>query len=238
MYRTIYIATSAAAVKDRQLEFINRNIANLNTIAYKKERVAFSSYVLQAQSPFEASTLVMLDPKPIITTDYTTGRLITTGNPLDLALKGKGFFVLEGNRYTRRGDFKLDSEGYLVNIDGKRVIGENSRPIKIPSGKVVITRDGSITVDGRKIARLKIVDFPAPYRLLKIGDSLYIPKGQLQPIESKAEVIQGSLEGSNINIIREMTLMIEATREFETFQKTIRAIDEASSKAINEIGRI
>ncbi|NOX21360.1 MAG: flagellar hook-basal body complex protein [Nitrospirae bacterium] len=238
MYRAIYIATSAASVKDRQLEFINRNLANLNTIGYKKERIAFSSFVLPKEFMFEASTKVMLNPSPIITTDYSEGKLINTGNPLDLALKGKGFFVLEGNRYTRRGDFRLDSEGYLINIDGMRVLGDNSMPIRIPSGKVIIAKDGSITVDGKRIARLKIVDFAEPYRLLRIGDSLYIPQGQQEPIESVAQVIQGSLEGSNVNIISEMTRMIEATREFETFQKTIRAIDEASSKAINEIGRI
>ncbi|RMG74153.1 MAG: flagellar hook basal-body protein, partial [Nitrospirae bacterium] len=103
MYRTIYIATSAAAVKDIQLEFINRNIANANTYGYKKERTAFSSFLPPSGSLFNTSARVFVNPDIIVGTDYTEGELLNTSNPLDLALRGKGFFALEGNRYTRRG---------------------------------------------------------------------------------------------------------------------------------------
>ncbi len=238
MYRAIYIATSAAAVKDRELEFINRNIANLNTIAYKKERTAFSSFLTAPQGVFNASTRVFLNPDITVTTDFSEGKLINTSNPLDLAIKGRGFFVLEGNRYTRRGDFQLDSEGYLVNYKGLKVLGANSKPIRVPSGKIIISRDGQITVDGRTVGRLKLVEFPDENKLIKVGDSLYVTSLQQQPVESDSEVLQGALEGSNINVIKEMVLMIDSMREFETFQRTIRAIDDISSKAINEIGRI
>ncbi len=238
MYRAIYIATSAAAVKDRELEFINRNIANLNTIAYKKERTAFRSFLTPAAGPFNASTRVFVDPGITIKTDFSEGRLINTGNSLDLAIKGKGFFVLEGNQYTRRGDFQLDSEGYLVNHKGLRVLGENSKPIKIPAGKIIISSDGTITVDSRPIGKIKLVEFPDENKLIKVGDSLYVTNIQQQPVKSDSEIVQGALEGSNINIVKEMVMMIDTLREFETFQRTIKAIDEVSSKAINEIGRI
>ncbi len=238
MYRAIYIATSAAAVKDRQLEFINRNIANLNTISYKKERTAFRSFISSSPGPFNASTRVFVDPGITIKTDFSEGRLIHTGNSLDLAIKGRGFFVLEGNRYTRRGDFQLDSEGYLVNYRGVKVLGANSKPIKIPAGKINISSDGTITVDNKSVGKLKIVEFPDESKLIKVGDSLFVTNMQQQPVESDSEVVQGALEGSNINIVKEMALMIDTLREFETFQRTIKAIDDMSSKAINEIGRI
>ncbi|RMG67003.1 MAG: flagellar basal-body rod protein FlgF, partial [Nitrospirae bacterium] len=119
-----------------------------------------------------------------------------------------------------------------------RVLDSNSKPIRIPGGKVTVSRDGTIMVDNIRVGRLKVVDFPTPYNLIKVGDSLYMPAGQQRPEDTDAVVIQGALEGSNVNIVKEMALMIDTIREFESFQRTIKSIDDMSSKAINEIGRI
>ncbi len=236
MYKGIYIATSGAIAKSVELMFRTRNIANSSTVGYKKEDVIFGSFPLPSATP--VAERVMKNTQAIITTDYSHGSIINTGNPLDLALSGDGFFVLEGEKYTRRGDFKLDSEGFLVNKDGIKVLGQGNQPIQLPPGRIEIGPDGTIIVNGTLVGRLKIVDFEKPYQLLRLGDSIYVPQAGETPQEVNTRVIQGSVEGANVNVISEMVRMIESMREFEAYQKMIRAFDESTQKAINEIGRI
>ncbi|MEC4685252.1 MAG: flagellar hook-basal body complex protein [Nitrospirota bacterium] len=237
MYKGIYIAASGAILKDAELSLTARNIANASTPGYKKERTSFSSFLLPSTENISNPERVMVEKGKVVT-DFSAGDFIKTGNPLDVAIEGDGFFVLEGERYTRRGDFRLDEEGYLLNIDGLKVMGVDDTPIQLPQGRVEIGPGGDILVNDTTVGRLKIVDFPQPYNLIQAGEATYLAPADLKPVESSSRVSPGVIEGSNVNIIKEMVGMIKTTREFETYQKMIQAFDSATSKALNEIGRI
>lgn len=236
MYRGLYIAASGAITKHANLIFHSRNIANSDTPAYKREWVVFSSFALPSVMP--VAERVMKDPMPILITDYSPGEMVHTGNPLDLSIKGDGFFSIEGNLYTRRGDFTIDRMGYLTTKTGKKVMGTNGRPIQLPPGQVEIGQSGEISVNGELVGAIRVVDFPKPYNLIKVGDSTYMPGPGSGPQDIQASVAPGTLEGSNVRVVHEMIEMIETMREFEAYQKMIRAFDESSRKATNEIGRI
>ncbi|HEB75797.1 MAG TPA: flagellar basal-body rod protein FlgF [Nitrospirae bacterium] len=237
MYKGIYIAASGAVLKEAELALTARNIANASTPGYKKERTSFSSYLLPAVRSVSGPERIMVDRAETIT-DFSPGRFIETGNPLDIAIEGDGFFALEGGRYTRRGEFRLDGDGYLVNTEGLKVVGADGAAIQLPPGKVDIGPGGEISVNGVPAGRLKLVDFARPYRLSKAGDATYTAPADARPAAASARVLPGVIEDSNVNVIKEMVGMIRTTREFETYQKMIQAFDSASSKALNEIGRI
>ena len=124
-------------------------------------------------------------------TDFSAGDFIKTGNPLDVAIEGDGFFVLEGEKYTRRGDFRLDEDGYLINIDGLKVMGADKTPLQLPQGRVEIGSGGNIVVDGKTAGRLRIVDFPQPYKLILAGEATYLAPAELKPVESSSRVSPG-----------------------------------------------
>ncbi|NOZ25525.1 MAG: flagellar hook basal-body protein [Nitrospirae bacterium] len=237
MYKGIYIAASGAVLKDAELSLTARNIANASTAGYKKERTSFSSYLLPFSRTVSGPERIMVESGRTVT-DFSPGQFIETGNPLDVAIEGDGFFVLEGDRYTRRGDFRLDRDGYLINIDGLKVIGADDAPVQLPPGMVDIGPGGEISVNGTAAGRLKIVDFAKPYGLVKTGDATYTAPAESEPRAAFPRLLSGVVEGSNVNVIKEMVAMIKTTREFESYQKMIQAFDSAASKALNEIGRV
>ncbi|RME68762.1 MAG: flagellar hook basal-body protein [Nitrospirae bacterium] len=237
MYKGIYIIVSSASVKDLQMSYLARNIANVSTAGYKRAKMVFRAYNLPDNFPI--STKTGIDIRGQLVTDYSHGELNYTGRNLDLAIEGDGFFVLEGGFYTRKGSFMIDPDGYLIGPEGKRVLSEGDSPISIPQGKAVeVSQDGEIFVDGASVGRLKIVDFPKPYQLQRVGDAVFVPTGGQEPVEPEVRVFQGFLESSNVKVVEELVHMVSLVRQFEAYQKLIKAFDESSSKAINEIGRI
>jgi flagellar basal-body rod protein FlgF len=167
-------------------------------------------------------------------TDFSGGNLIKTGKPLDLALEGSGFIALENKQFTRRGDLKRDREGYLATQKGIKVLGPKG-PIQIPEGKLEIGPNGEVTVNQMQFGNIKLVDFSDKTALVRIGDDLFQTEQPATP--SKASIKQGYLEGSNVEIIREMTQIISTLREYQAYQKVIQSFDDASSK-MNEVARI
>ena len=178
-----------------------------------------------------------------VVTDFSQGHLEPTGNSLDLAIQGRGFFTLEVNgeeRYSRDGSFTLNSEGYLVNKDGYRVLGEKGY-IQINSKDININEKGEILSADNVVDRLKLVDFNDYKALRKEGDNLYkiltedwIDNGK----HFEGIVNQGSIEGSNVNSVKEMVDMISMLRTYEANQRLIKAHDELLGKAVNDVGRL
>jgi len=194
-------------------------------------------------------------------TDFEQGSLQRTENNFDIALDGKGFFTVmteRGERYSRDGSFTINQDGVLMTHSGNPVMGENGI-IKIQANNFMVNERGEITVNGDLSAnprdvvsqsgnnwanpvvidKLKIVDFDNIREVKKEGDSLYrgteysgppVPPGDLK-------VVQGFLEKSNINIVREMVDMIEVQRAYEANQKTVTSHDQALGKLINEVAR-
>lgn len=227
----IFIALSGAILKDNQIDLISQNLANSNTLAYKKVKVAFKDYLISLES--EQQGRIMTDFSEILT-DFSDGESTRTGHPLDIALAGKGFIVLENNQYTRRGDLKKDQDGYLATKDGIRVLGLGG-PIQIPEGKVEIGVNGEIVVNKASLDTIKLVDFNNKKGLTRLPNENY--ETSEPGVPAKAIVKQGYLEGSNVDMFKEMIHIVSTMREFQAFQKIIQGFDETLAK-MTEVARI
>lgn len=234
MYKGIYIAASGAILKQTQLEVLSQNLANANTAGFKKDNISFKEYLMPLEAAGGEPDGRAMTSLSEYKTDFANGVVIKTVNPLDVALEGTGFIALEGDRFTRRGDFKRSADGYLTSFNGTKVLGSKG-PIKLPDGKLDINEKGQISVNDELVDTIRIVDFKKPEALVKAGDSLYTTDEKSVP--SNASVKQGYVEASNVEPVKEMVHMIETLREFETYQKAIQIFDEATSKVSNEMGR-
>ncbi|SHH19677.1 flagellar hook-basal body protein [Tepidibacter thalassicus] len=176
-----------------------------------------------------------------IQTNFSLGQLIPTNNKLDFAIKGEGFFKIQtksGIRYTRDGSFLINDKGQLVTQDGNYVLGKNG--VITLSEDFKVTSDGKLYVDDSYVDQLDIVNVLNVNALRKEGNNLYKVEDNVNPNEEqfKGELIQGSLEGSNVSSINEMVDMISVLREYESDQKVIKAYDDMLGKAVNEIGKV
>jgi flagellar basal-body rod protein FlgG len=235
MYKGIYIALSGALQKQRHMDISAQNIANANTTGFKKERISFKDSLIPVDNkrPDIPDGRTMTETSSIIT-DFSKGALMKTGNPLDIAINGEGFFAIESDLYTRNGNFTIDNEGNLVTQDGKKVLGSGG-PVSVQGGKIEINESGEIFVDGISVDTLRIVNFKDKYVLQKQSSGMFATDDQGEEVNSG--VSQGYLETSNVNAVREMVEMIRNMREFESYQKMISAFDDASAKTINELGK-
>ncbi|MGD8294851.1 MAG: flagellar basal-body rod protein FlgF [Desulfobacterales bacterium] len=253
----IYMAAGGALAYEKRLQIIANNLANSNTVGYKQDQGQFKIYNLTdiADEPiqngvgFDTSQANLFWNRFNVYTDHSPGSLKNTGNDLDLALVGKGFFCVQtpdGIHYTRKGDFTLNADGVLSTRNGWPVMGESGEiSVKDQENpqrhkKFSVDEEGNISVDGNQIDRLQLVDFQPPYNLSKVGEALFKPTGS-QPAEIQTgdvRVSQGFLELSNVDAVKMMTEMIEVLRGYESYQKIIRSVDEVNSRAINEIGKM
>ncbi len=231
MSKGIFIALSGAVLKEKQMELIAQNLANSNASAYKKLQIAFKDHLVHPDGVEDGRTMADV---AAVTTDFSPGGIHATGNPLDLALEGEGFLALEKNRFTRRGDLLRNAEGYLTTRSGIPVLGNNG-PVWLPEGRVEIGPRGEITVNQVPIDTLQIVEIPEPKAMVRLGEDLYQTDQPTRP--SSARVKQGYLEGSNVEVVREMTRIILTLREFQAFQKIIQGFEEAAAK-MNEVAKI
>lgn len=211
------------------------NLANINTTGYKRD-VMF----IDVLSNVENASLKMK-----IQTDFSQGTLKETTNPLDLALSGKGFFVVERDGkefYTRDGHFTVDNEGFLTTSAGHHVNGEGGWIHLATNGEKVgnvsISQIGEIFVNDELIDILQLVDFDDYSRLTKVGENIFKnTSGANAYLTEDIFVIQGNLEGSNVSPVNEMIGLMDIQRSFESSQRAVRTIDQALRKAANEVGR-
>lgn len=180
-------------------------------------------------------------------TDYSQGSFKETGNTYDLALAGNGFFTIsytdkKGNtseKYTRDGEFTMDSEGYLRTLEGDYVQGEGGNiMIPVETSEVSIRDNGDIYADGEYVDSLRIVDFEDYNNIEKFGENLYNVVDGATETESTAAVKQGYLEMSNINVVKEMVEMITISRAYESNQKLIQTEDDMLDKSVNQVGKV
>jgi flagellar basal-body rod protein FlgG len=249
------MAATGALAYEKRFHIISNNLANVNTVGYKKDSGYFRAFNL-FESIKEEPLLLKSNRSQAPSlwlrfssfTDFSTGELKNTKNPLDLALVGSGFFCVktpQGIQYTRRGDFTINSEELLVTQEGWPVLGSGGEiqiKIKSPSNQMrefSVSEDGYLTVDGAQVDRLRIVDFPQRGFLEKVGHTLFRqtnPNAEEQTAE-EVKVSQGFLEISNVDVVRAMTEMIEVLRGYESYQKMMRAIDDMNAKVINDVGK-
>ena len=238
----IYTVVSGAVAQERRLGFISNNLANALTAGYKSSKAVFegvlSSSVIDVETNKEDNTFVGTYDSRI---NFAEGSIVETGNKLDLALQGDGFFVIrtpEGDRYTRNGQFALDADKKLVTHDGFPVAGEGGE-ISVDGRDVIIARDGSVFVDKALAGKLKLVRFAAKEFLRPVGRSLFenMNQGNRELPVVGTSVNQGFNEASNVEVVKEMLEMIACTRAYEAYNKVQQAFGDMGSK-LQEVARV
>jgi len=249
MTRGLYNATTGMVRELGHQDIIANNLANVNTIGYKRDvpiSLEFNQWLrhyledpaLVANVPPDATN----SPEIISGVDTSQGPIVQTGNPLDVALVGKGFFVVEtpqGTALTRQGNFRLDERGFLVTQDGYRVLADRGAAIQLGDARgVKLDEHGNIYIEGMEvpIATLRIVDAPAGTALQKIGNGLFNANGVALVPAPNTLAKPGHLEQSNVNPIQEMVSMLIVFRNYEAAQRMAQAQDELTQKAIEEVG--
>lgn len=244
MSGTIYKAASGALLMQQRLDVLSNNLANVSSVGYKADRPEFRIPDNEAATPTgttDTPTLSPYSPPMTFHVDFSPGAILQTSNPLDAAIQGAGFFEVRtdnGPQYTRKGNFSINEDGVLSTSDGWPVMGQGGE-ITIKQGRIDINENGEIYVDGELAGTLKIVDFDKPYELKKTGGNQFVPTNDnvvARDGENYA-VSQGYVEASNVNAIRTMTEVIETMRMFESYQRVIRAADDATAKTVNDVGR-
>jgi flagellar basal-body rod protein FlgF len=235
----MYSALSGGVNLVDKLDVVANNLANVNTVGFKEDRLYFSKELDYASRSLNGGALTdnVVMSQPTVFTDYTAGAMQKTDNVFHMAIDGEGFFAVktpQGTAYTRQGNFKRDKNGILTTIDGYQVLGRGGSSISIPGGKIEVDKTGKISVDGTASGSIDVVDFPKPYQLKKISGAMFLPANpQVTPqAAAKTSVLQGYLENSNVNAIAEMMQVIDCSRSFESCQRVIRSYDDMSAKAI------
>jgi flagellar basal-body rod protein FlgF len=230
-----------------RLEIVANNLANTNTVGFKRDNL-FSQMLTDAQVKEAQAGGDLSGTLARQYSDFSEGSIQQTGNPLDMAIQGEGFFTVDtprGIRYTRNGAFMISRDGALTTKDGYPVLGTNGAitfpdPQTLTHAAITVTEHGEISIDKRQLATLRIADFDNALQLRKDGQELFVasaPERRMEPASNPAMIRQGHLEESNVDGIAEMMEMIEITREFESNQKTVQAQDATLDKAL-EVGRV
>ena len=250
MIKGIYTSASGMLSTQRRLDIISNNLANANTSGYKKEsavKESFPEMVMQKiegnsrEEIGELGTGVRLEQSY---TDFSMGSKRRTGNQLDMAIKGDGFFAVEtptGQKYTKNGNFSLNRDGQIVTQQGYPVLGENGEPIQTIEGRDInIDQDGQVYLGELEADSIQVVDFANREELVKSGENLFTYNGDQADIQQTEDyqLLQGYLEGSNVNTVREMTKMIEVNRLYQAQQRVIKKADSTLDKAVNQVGRV
>lgn len=226
------------------------NLANAQTPAHKREVFAatpFATRLAAAGSTASADHAREAGGLTAVHLDQRAGTLRTTGQSLDLAIVGEGWFEIataQGPAYTRQGNFRLDARGRLVTQQGLPVMGLGGE-IQLPHGAPVIDAAGRV-FDGQPsagrqastpIAQLKVVQFERAAPMQRLGDGLYAPSGGSLPArEGAVQVQQGMLENSNVSHMQEMVRLMESVRHFESLQKAVTGYDEMLAAGIRRLG--
>ena len=251
MFRSLNVAATGMAAEETQLDTIANNLANANTTGYKRQQAQFEDLLYQnaraAGSNADGTvgptaTQVGTGVRVVATTrSFAQGTMQQTGNPLDLAVQGDGLFTVMRPTgelaYTRSGSFQLDAQRRLTTSDGLPL----EPPITIPADatSVTIAADGTVSVQqpgghaSTTVGQIKLTTFPNPNGLSSLGNNLFgatassgEPVTGAPALEGRGTLLQGSIEGSNVNVVDEMVAMIRTQRAYEINSKVISAADE------------
>lgn len=243
MQRGFFIAGVAGQMTQTKLNDISHNMANVNTPGYLSSQTSFSTVLAKnaaaSYNPsFPPAAYLTLDKQFINT---RTGPIQRTGNELDFAIQGKGFFRirLEADReaLTRAGNFRLDADGNLLTQLGQAVLDSAGQPIRLPAGDVTATENGAIYVNGQPVAELGLLQIKDPAQIHKLSGGLFTtPKDNTREIDSGTVVRQGMLEGSNVNAVVEMARMIDALRSHQSMLKVVEIYNQQASLLNDRVG--
>jgi len=252
MDNALLVGLSRQVALRRELDVIANNIANLNTTGFKGESVMFEQYLdPTARHEYfpgnDRRIAFVLDRATL--QDFSQGPLQRTEAPLDVAIDGPGFFAVQsqnGERYTRAGNFHLNPQGQLVTNNGHPVLGASGPIVFEPTDvNIAIASDGTVSATNSagqvsERGKLRLVNFPNPTQLVAQGDSLWAaPQGTApQTAAVTTRTVQGSLEKSNVQAVKEMNRMLEVTRSYTNISNMQQRTDELRRKAIEKLAEV
>lgn len=220
-----YISLSQQMTSFRDLAVTANNIANVNTVGYQGERLIFDDYLVRERTAEDRGKIAFARD-PMSFRDTKAGTVKQTGNPLDLAIQGDGYFQINtdlGVRYTRAGNFEINNEGVLVTKSGYPVQADGGAEIAIPPNatNIEIIGNGTVRANGDNIGRIAIAEFDNQQNMQRVGETMFRTEDAPRPGANQSVLMQGHLEISNVNSINEMTRLIELQRKVGTTSKFI-----------------
>lgn len=232
------ILLSRQSALQRTVEVLANNIANTNTTGFKAQQMLLQTH--QLQPTFKEELNFVVDRATV--RDAATGPMVRTGNELDFALQGAGYFGIraaEGVRYTRNGSFTMNSDGELVNQDGLPVLSSDGQSITIPAEAEEISLDasGRLLADGNEVGRLQVKTFPNEQAMIEVGNGLYDTK-QAGEDATDTRVVQGAVEQSNVKAVVEMIRVNEAVRAYQQTATLLQSEHDRLRNAIRSLGRV
>lgn len=264
MWRGLYIAATGMITEMHHTDMIANNLANADTAGFKRDDMAIGEFapMLLRRINDHADSMDVTTFKgfsigntpPVvgklglgsyvdeIAVDHNQGALQTTGNALDVAVSGSGYFIIatpEGPRYTRDGSFFRSTTGEIQNSKGQTVLSNTGRPLTIPpeTAQIIISGEGDIFADGVNIGRLGFVEFDNK-AVYKQGDNLFRPHDGVTPRPATGTIQQGVIEMSNTAIVTEMVELINNYRVYEAASKAVQTQDSALDTAVNRVGTL
>jgi flagellar basal-body rod protein FlgF len=246
MENALLVGLSRQMTLRRELEVVANNVANVNTSGFKAEQLLFQEHLMPVARadafPTQDRRLrYVVDPRTV--TNLEGGSTERTGNDLDVALQGRGFFAVQtprGERFTRAGNFHLDAQGRLVTASGDQVMGE-SGPIVFTAddGAISIGGDGTISTRQGQRGKLRVVQFANEAALTREGGTLFAAGAEARPEPARqARVLQGAIERSNVQPVLEMGRMIEITRAYQTVSQMIERTQDLRRTAIERLAQL
>ena len=238
MTTTGEVALSYQVALANQLDITANNIANVSTPGFQSSHPIFAEFLVSIDETGQEIAYVV-DKGTV--RNLNPGPLNFTGNPLDISIEGRGYFVVEteeGVSYTRNGAFRLDSSGQLVTSSGAVVLNDSNDPIVFAPGEsqININRDGTISTENGEIGRFRLVEFDDEQAMTNLGNSLMAT--EQEPLEAAdSNVVQGMLEGSNVISVSEITRMIQLLRSYQAANQLITTEDEREQQAIEMLTR-
>jgi flagellar basal-body rod protein FlgF len=230
-----YVTLTRQSGLMREMELIAHNIANAATTGFRQQGLVFSEFV----QAIEGGDSLSMAAARVKKTSQAQGILTQTGNALDLAIEGRGYFQLEtpgGIRLTRAGAFNVNSVGDIVSSDGHRVLDLGGAPINVPLGEadVKVAADGTVSLGERLLGQIGVVEPEPGADLTRETGVLFQTDAALAP-SGDGLVLQGHLEGSNVDAISQLTRMIEVQRAYELGQKLLDMDHERSKSALQTL---
>ena len=234
------IAASGMRARMESLDMLANNIANIATGGYKTDREFYSLYTAPEAEEAGDSSVMPLIEKPW--TDLSQGAIQVTGNSLDVALSGHGFFAVNGPSgplYTRNGSFSASAGGNLITAEGYAVRGVDGAALALdPSLAVQVSKDGTVTQGASAVGQMEIADFADAGALGKQGNSYFAAGPAAARVAASAEVAQGKLEGSNTGPAEAAVRLISVMRQFEMLQKAATLASAMDQKAVEEVAKV
>lgn len=235
------VGLSAQRVLQQRMDTTANNLANMTTAGFKVEHLVTRELVEKPAAADDIPHDIAFADAWMLQRDFSTGALERTGNPLDFALEGEGFFVVQtpaGEAFTRDGRFGLNAEGQVVTRTGEPVLGEGG-PITLDpaGGPISVSSEGSISQDGAVLGTLRVANFATPAALEKIGSNLWRATDEA-PQAAETKIAAGFIEGSNVNAVEELTAMIQISRAYTSVAKMIVQADELRGTSIEKLARV